>query len=34
VPLDGRGFMVQTWAPLFDARGKINTGVELGADPR
>jgi hypothetical protein len=34
VPLDGRGFMVQTWAPLFDARGKINTSVELGADPR
>jgi hypothetical protein len=34
VPLDGRGFMVQTWAPLFDGRGKINTGVELGADPR
>jgi hypothetical protein len=34
VPLDGRGFMVQTWAPLFDAHGKINTGVELGADPR
>jgi len=34
VPLDGRGFMVQTWSPLFDARGKIRTGVELGADPR
>jgi hypothetical protein len=34
VPLDGRGFMVQTWTPLFDARGKLNTGVELGADPR
>lgn len=34
VPLDGHGFMVQTWAPLFDARGKINKGVELGADPR
>jgi hypothetical protein len=34
VPLDSRGFMQQTWAPLFDARGKINTGVELGADPR
>jgi hypothetical protein len=25
---------VQTWAPLFDARGEINTGVELAADPR
>ena len=34
VPLDGRGFMVQTWAPLFDARGKINTDLELSADPR
>lgn len=34
VPLDDRGFMAQTWVPLFDARGKINTGVELGADPR
>jgi hypothetical protein len=34
VPLDSRGFMQQTWAPLFDARGKINTDVELGADPR
>jgi hypothetical protein len=34
VPLDARGFMVQTWVPLFDASGKINTGVELGADPR
>ena len=34
VPLDSRGFMKQTWAPLFDMRGKINTGVELGADPR
>jgi hypothetical protein len=33
-PLDGRGFMMQTWAPLFDARGKLNTDVELGADPR
>ncbi|MEA2739921.1 MAG: hypothetical protein QOH05_3228 [Acetobacteraceae bacterium] len=34
VPLDSRGFMVPTWAPLFDARGKLNTGIELGADPR
>jgi hypothetical protein len=34
VPLDGRGFMAQTWAPLYDARGGIDTGVELGADPR
>ena len=34
VPLDSRGFMKQTWAPLFDERGKINTGIELGADPR
>ena len=34
VPLDSRGFMQQTWAPLFDARGKANTGIELGADPR
>jgi hypothetical protein len=34
VPLDSRGFMQQTWVPLFDANGKINTGVELGADPR
>lgn len=34
VPLDGRGFMVQTWAPLYDAHGKLDTGVELGADPR
>jgi len=34
VPLDSRGFMKQTWAPLFDVRGKINTGVERGADPR
>jgi hypothetical protein len=33
-PLDGRGFMMQTWAPLFDARDKLNTDVELGADPR
>jgi hypothetical protein len=34
VPLDRHGFMVQTWAPLFDARGKLNIGVDLGADPR
>lgn len=34
VPLDSRGFMKQTWVPLFDASGKINTGIELGADPR
>jgi hypothetical protein len=34
VPLDSRGFMEQTWVPLFDANGKIDTGVELGADPR
>ena len=34
VPLDGRGFMQQTWAPLFDAHGKINADVELEADPR
>ncbi|MDR5729582.1 MAG: hypothetical protein RB191_19370 [Terriglobia bacterium] len=34
VPLDAREFMVQTWAPLYDARGKINISVELGADPR
>jgi hypothetical protein len=34
VPLDSRGFMQQTWLPLFDARGKINADIELGADPR
>ena len=34
VPLDSRGFMKQTWALLFDVRGKINTGVERRADPR
>jgi hypothetical protein len=34
VPLDSRGFMQQTWVPLFDANGKIDTGVELDADPR
>jgi hypothetical protein len=34
VPIDSRGFMQQTWAPLFDAHGKIDTGLELGADPR
>jgi hypothetical protein len=34
VPLDSRGFMKQMWAPLFNARGNINAGVELGADPR
>jgi hypothetical protein len=34
VPLDARGFMKQTWAPLFKADGKVNTDVELGADPR
>lgn len=34
VPLDARGFMKGTWAPLFDARGMINTNVEFGADPR
>jgi hypothetical protein len=34
VLLDKSRFMKQTWAPLFDAHGKINTGVELGADPR
>ena len=34
VPLDKRGFMKETWAPLFDARGKINTEAEMGADPR
>jgi len=34
VPLDARGFMTGTWAPLFDARGQVVTKVELGADPR
>jgi hypothetical protein len=34
VSLDSRGFMKQMWAPLFNARGNINAGVELGADPR
>ena len=34
VPLDARGFMKGTWVPLFDASGKVNTDVELGADPR
>jgi hypothetical protein len=34
VPLGNRGFMKETWAPLFDAHGKINTDIELGADPR
>lgn len=34
VLLDDRGFMAQTWGPLFDARGKLNADVELGADPR
>jgi hypothetical protein len=34
VPLDVRGFIRATWVPLFDARGKVNTDVELGADPR
>lgn len=34
VPLDERGFMKETWVPLFNARGKINRGAELGADPR
>jgi hypothetical protein len=34
VPLDERGFMKETWAPLFNARGKINTDLELNADPR
>jgi hypothetical protein len=34
VPIDARGFMKGTWVPLFDARGKINTDVEFGADPR
>jgi hypothetical protein len=34
VPLDRRGFMQQTWAPLFDARGNIDAAIELQADPR
>jgi len=34
VPLDARGFMKETWVPLFDARGKVNRNAELGADPR
>jgi hypothetical protein len=34
VPLDKQGFMKETWAPLFNERGKINTDAELGADPR
>src|SRR3546814_336624 len=34
VPLDERGFMVETWAPLFDAHGNINQHIELSADPR
>jgi hypothetical protein len=34
VPLDRSGFMRQIWESLFDARGKIDTGVELNADPR
>ena len=34
VPLDARGFMKETWVPLFNARGKVNTDAELGADPR
>jgi hypothetical protein len=34
VPLDKRRFMKETWAPLFDGRGKINREMELGADPR
>jgi hypothetical protein len=33
-PLDSRGFLKQTWAPLFDAHGKLNADVELSADPR
>ncbi|HEX4505828.1 MAG TPA: hypothetical protein VH722_08865 [Alphaproteobacteria bacterium] len=33
-PLDDRGFLKQTWAPLFDARGKLNSDIELSADPR
>lgn len=33
-PLDTHGFLLGTWAPLFDARGRINRNVELGADPR
>lgn len=34
VPLDERGFMTETWAPLYDAGGTINRHIEPGADPR
>lgn len=34
VPLDKRGFMKETWAPLFNDRGTLNTDADLGADPR
>jgi hypothetical protein len=34
VPLDQRGFMKQTWFPLFDSRGKLNANTEPEVDPR
>jgi hypothetical protein len=34
VPLDRRGFMLGTWAPLFDVHGKINQHIKLNSDPR
>jgi len=34
VPLDARGFMTETWAPLFRGDGAINMKLELNADPR
>jgi hypothetical protein len=34
VPLDKRGFIKETWAQLFDERGKLNRNLELNVDPR
>jgi hypothetical protein len=34
VPLDERGFMKETWFPLLDAHGKIDTSDHFAADPR
>jgi hypothetical protein len=34
VSLDQRGFMKETWVPLFDHQGKLNVSAELQPDPR
>ncbi len=33
-PLDKRGYLKGTWAPLTDAKGRLRKHIDLGNDPR